>query len=82
MNRHGGLTDKGKHTVNRQRLVTGKMTDDLPGWAVRCSEVVQLCKVNIGFRNSVMSATDPKFKRVLIQKARAVVREIGEGVSE
>ena len=62
MNRHGGLTEKGKH---------GR----LPGWARRCSEVVQLCEVNSGFRDSVMKATDPRFKRVLISKAREVIRK-------
>ena len=63
MNRHGGLTEKGKH-------------GGLPGWAERCPEVVQLCGVNSRFRDSVMSATDPRFKRVLIIEARRVIRAL------
>ena len=61
MNRHGGLTETGKH-------------GGLPGWAVRCPEVVQLCERHSEFRDNVMKATDPVYKRVLIQKARNIIR--------
>ena len=49
---------------------------ELPGWARRCPEVVQLCQVNMEFRRNVLTATHPVYKRVLIQKARSVVREV------
>ena len=46
----------------------------LPRWARRCREVVSLCCVNMEFRRNVVNATDPRYKRILIQKARQVVR--------
>ena len=46
----------------------------LPGWAQRCPEVVTLCESNSQFKRNVLNATDPRYKRVLIQKARQIVR--------
>ena len=46
----------------------------LPGWARRRREVVSLCCINTQFRQNVISATDPRYKRILIQKARQVCR--------
>ena len=48
----------------------------LPGWARRCPEVKSLCEIDAAFRNCVITATDPVYKRVLIQKARSVIRGI------
>ena len=56
----------------------GKRSDPstLPGWARCCREVVELCELNSDFRRNVEGATDPVYKRVLIQQARLVVREV------
>ena len=48
--------------------------EKLPGWAQRCPEVVTLCESNSQFKRNVLNATDPRYKRVLIQKARQIVR--------
>ena len=40
----------------------------LPGWARRSREVVQLCEVNSNFRRNVQTATDARYKRILIQE--------------
>ena len=46
----------------------------LPIWALSCREVVSLCCVNMEFRRNVVNATDPRYKRILIQKARQICR--------
>ena len=46
----------------------------LPAWAQRCPEVVKLCEIDMEFRRNVLNATDPRYKRILIQKARQTVR--------
>ena len=48
----------------------------LPGWARRCGEVVQLCRINMEFRRNVLNATDSKYKRILIQRAREICRGV------
>ena len=50
----------------------------LPGWARRCKEVTALCSMNPEFKQAVISATDPRLKRILIQKARQTIRSIVE----
>ena len=49
----------------------------LPGWARRCREVVKLCEINREFLRNVLCARDPRYKRILIQKAREICRKMG-----
>ena len=52
-------------------------SSSLPGWARRCSEVVQLCRINMEFKRNVEGARDPRYKRILIREAREVSRKVG-----
>ena len=38
-------------------------SSSLPGWARRCREVVQLCRINMEFKRNVETARDPVYKR-------------------
>ena len=47
------------------------------GGARRCREVVKLCEINREFLRNVLCARDPRYKRILIQKAREICRKMG-----
>ena len=51
-------------------------SSSLPGWARRCREVVQLCRINMEFKRNVETARDPVYKRILIKRARSVCRAV------
>jgi hypothetical protein len=48
----------------------------LPAWARKHPEVVELCKINLGFRCDVNSATSAAYRRYLIRFARSLASRI------